>query len=479
MSLAYSGSISDPQILKTRLNSHALACEPINTYRLSDCISSSALCTMRTTAREALSSATAAASSESFDDDIETDRFNIVTKLGYGMMLLSLMLCAGLLIFLTAFLAVNLIPAAHASSAGSGAALPYEVWLTALQKSATGPIAFTVSLLGIIGSGATLIFTGGEISRFMRSIIYIVLVMTLLLGANSLMTNFFNGAAITPPAAGFKSPSTTSAPTETDGSTTDTAAARSSTNNSDAQAPKKLKPSVFGNQPLANTGLEHSGRDEDAASADSEQLFSDAERQALELFEDKLLSLNPDLTYDEHVQHFISGLLNESEAEAQIRADNAKRRHAHVQPSAYSDDADESVFSLTIREACPYMLERTSAAVPRTYHYVTNTGTTVFSTFPVAEDTEAVREALDALFADSHAEIPYILSREMYLSKEQEPYNINSYQLSPLPLKNNAETLQFIQSGNAEFEYQLFEFSNRTLKGLLPSHLDLNDSRLS
>lgn len=478
MSLAYSGSISDPQILKTRLNSHALACEPINACRLSDCISSSALCTMRTTAREALSSATAAASSESFDDDIETDRFNIVTKLGYSMMLLSLMLCAGLLIFLTAFLAVNLIPAAYASSAGSGAALPYEVWLTALQKSATGPIAFTVSLLGIIGSGATLIFTGGEISRFMRSIIYIVLVMTLLLGANSLMTNFFNGAAITPPAEGFKSPSSTSTAPESGGSAADTPAVEASSKESNDCGPKKLKPSVFGNQPQASTGLEPSGRDENAASADSSKLFSDAERQALELFEDKLLSLNPDLTYDEHVQHFISGLLNESEAEAQIRANNAKRRHAHVQPSAYSDDADENVFSLSIREASPYMLERTSAA-PQTYHYVTNTGTTVFSTFPVTEDTEAVREALDALFADSHADIPYILSREMYLSKEQEPYNINSYQLSPLPLKNNAETLQFIQSGNAELEYQLFEFSNRTLKGLLPSHLDLNDSRLS
>ncbi|MBO6259160.1 MAG: TrbC/VirB2 family protein [Succinivibrio sp.] len=78
----------------------------------------------------------------------------------------------------------------------SSGALPYEGWLRTLQQSFTGPVAFSVSLLGIISCGATLIFMGGEIGRFVRSIVYLVLVMTLLIGANSMMTRFFNGAVI-------------------------------------------------------------------------------------------------------------------------------------------------------------------------------------------------------------------------------------------------------------------------------------------
>lgn len=52
------------------------------------------------------------------------------------------------------------------------------------------------SFIGIVSCGATLILAGDEINKFMRSLIYIVLVMTLLVGANSLMTRFFNGAVI-------------------------------------------------------------------------------------------------------------------------------------------------------------------------------------------------------------------------------------------------------------------------------------------
>lgn len=75
-------------------------------------------------------------------------------------------------------------------------ALPYENWLSTLQKSLTGPVAFSVSLIGIVSCGATLIFAGGEIGRFFRTLIYLVMVMTLLVGSNSLMTRFFNGAVI-------------------------------------------------------------------------------------------------------------------------------------------------------------------------------------------------------------------------------------------------------------------------------------------
>lgn len=82
-----------------------------------------------------------------------------------------------------------------AEQTGSGV-LPYESWLSTLQQSLTGPVAFSISTIGIVAAGASLIFAGGEISKFMRTILYIVLVMTFLVGANSLMTRFFNGAML-------------------------------------------------------------------------------------------------------------------------------------------------------------------------------------------------------------------------------------------------------------------------------------------
>lgn len=99
---------------------------------------------------------------------------------------------------LTLFLltgAVMLFSTAFASESSSGT-LPYESWLQTLQQSLTGPVAFSVAMIGIVTCGATLILSGGEIGRFMQSLIFIVLVMTLLIGANSLMTRFFNGASI-------------------------------------------------------------------------------------------------------------------------------------------------------------------------------------------------------------------------------------------------------------------------------------------
>lgn len=97
---------------------------------------------------------------------------------------------------LITFMYASLNTALASQASGGQSYLPYESWLITLQKSLTGPVASSVALIGIVCSGATLIFAGGEITRFMRSLIYIVLVMTFLIGANSLLTNFFNGAVI-------------------------------------------------------------------------------------------------------------------------------------------------------------------------------------------------------------------------------------------------------------------------------------------
>lgn len=104
--------------------------------------------------------------------------------------------CAAVLVL--CFLGLYLQPA-WAADTGAGTALPYESWLSDFQKSLTGPVAFAISLIGIVVSGITLILGGGEIRGFARTMVYIVLVMTLLIGANSLMSNFFNGAAIPMP----------------------------------------------------------------------------------------------------------------------------------------------------------------------------------------------------------------------------------------------------------------------------------------
>jgi type IV secretion system protein VirB2 len=53
----------------------------------------------------------------------------------------------------------------------------------------------TLSIVGIVVAGGILIF-GGELNAFFRTLIFIVLVMALLVGANNIMTNLFQGAVI-------------------------------------------------------------------------------------------------------------------------------------------------------------------------------------------------------------------------------------------------------------------------------------------
>jgi len=86
------------------------------------------------------------------------------------------------------FLLLPDVALAEAQKTGGG--LPYETWLEKLKQSLTGPVAFILSLIGIIASGAMLIF-GGDLNGFFRSMIFLVLVVALIIGASSMMTNFF------------------------------------------------------------------------------------------------------------------------------------------------------------------------------------------------------------------------------------------------------------------------------------------------
>lgn len=83
-----------------------------------------------------------------------------------------------------------LMPEAAHATVGTGGSLPYEDWLTNLRNSVTGPVAFSLSLIGIVGAGGVLIF-GGELNAFLRTIIFLVLVMAFLVGAQNVMSTFF------------------------------------------------------------------------------------------------------------------------------------------------------------------------------------------------------------------------------------------------------------------------------------------------
>ncbi len=99
--------------------------------------------------------------------------------------------CCGLLVLLIFFAGT---PHAMASAA-QGGGLPYETWLTNLRQSMTGPVAFTLSIVGIVAAGGVLIF-GGELNAFVRTLIFIVLVMGLLVGAQNMMSSFFGQGAV-------------------------------------------------------------------------------------------------------------------------------------------------------------------------------------------------------------------------------------------------------------------------------------------
>jgi type IV secretion system protein VirB2 len=69
---------------------------------------------------------------------------------------------------------------------GSDMSLPYEEGLGKFQESLEGPVPFAISLVGIVACGAMLIF-GGEISGFMRTMIFIVLVVAVIVQAHNVV----------------------------------------------------------------------------------------------------------------------------------------------------------------------------------------------------------------------------------------------------------------------------------------------------
>lgn len=101
------------------------------------------------------------------------------------------LLCMCLALLVTLFL---FGPEQAQAATGTGGGLPYETWLESLRNSVTGPVAFALSIIGIVIAGGVLIF-GGDLNGFFRTLIFIVLVMALLVGAQNLMSTFFGRGA--------------------------------------------------------------------------------------------------------------------------------------------------------------------------------------------------------------------------------------------------------------------------------------------
>ena len=75
---------------------------------------------------------------------------------------------------------------ANPANPGGGNAMPWEAGLQLLVDSVSGPVAQAIALIAIVAAGAALIF-GGDMTGFMRTAVYVVLVIGLILGAANLM----------------------------------------------------------------------------------------------------------------------------------------------------------------------------------------------------------------------------------------------------------------------------------------------------
>jgi type IV secretory pathway VirB2 component (pilin) len=102
--------------------------------------------------------------------------------------------CNHKIILLSVILAA-LASTAHAATGGGG--LPWETPLQTLSNSVTGSVAYSISLIGIVGAGGVLIFAGGMVNEFLRAVLFCVLVIALIIAAKNTMTAFGFAAGAT------------------------------------------------------------------------------------------------------------------------------------------------------------------------------------------------------------------------------------------------------------------------------------------
>lgn len=92
------------------------------------------------------------------------------------------------LVLFALFILSVLAGTVHAATGGAG--LPWETPLTTLSNSVTGPVAYAVSLIGIVGAGGVLIFAGGMVNEFLRAVLFCVLVIAFIIASKNTLTSF-------------------------------------------------------------------------------------------------------------------------------------------------------------------------------------------------------------------------------------------------------------------------------------------------
>lgn len=78
--------------------------------------------------------------------------------------------------------------AAYAANAGGGGGMPWDAPLTALQTDLTGSTATAISLIGIVAVFGVLIF-GGELNHFFRTLCYIILLVSVLVAGQNILSS--------------------------------------------------------------------------------------------------------------------------------------------------------------------------------------------------------------------------------------------------------------------------------------------------
>ena len=93
--------------------------------------------------------------------------------------------------------AMALVVSEAAWATTTATAMPWEKGLQTLHDSVTGPVAKVIALIAIVAAGAALIF-GGDMTGFMRTTIYIVLVLGIIVGAANLLKALYGDSALVP-----------------------------------------------------------------------------------------------------------------------------------------------------------------------------------------------------------------------------------------------------------------------------------------
>ena len=79
---------------------------------------------------------------------------------------------------------------AMAVKAGTTGSMPWESPLRTIATSLTGPVAFSISIIGIFATGATLMW-GGEMNEFARRAALLGLVVAVIVFATNILSSAF------------------------------------------------------------------------------------------------------------------------------------------------------------------------------------------------------------------------------------------------------------------------------------------------